>query len=81
MYCIDTKEMIVITKTDESKEDLFIYPFQIEIWSKNFEKKKKEIRFDTYSHYPASSFVLKNRLYIEKKTDSYTEKVFEVISL
>ena len=81
LYCIDTKEMIVITKTDESKEDLFIYPFQIEIWTKNFEKKKKEIRFDTYSHYPASSFVLKNRLYIEKKTDSYTEKVFEVISL
>ncbi|MFA5555272.1 MAG: hypothetical protein WDA68_12090 [Phycisphaerae bacterium] len=81
LYCIDTKEMIVITKTEVSKEDLFIYPFQIEIWDRNFMKKKKKIKFDTYNHYPASSFVLKNQLYIEKKTDSFTEKVFEVISL
>ena len=81
LYCADTEEMIVITKTKESKEDLFIYPFKIEIWDRDFTNIKQKIKFDTYNHYPASSFVLENRLYIEKKTDAYTEKEFEVISL
>lgn len=81
LYCFGTKEMITIIKTEESKEDLFIYPFQIEIWDKDFTNIKRKINFNTYNHYPASSFVLKDKLYIEKKTDSYTEKIFEVISL
>lgn len=75
-----TNENYVIILKNGKSESLDNYPFKIQLYDKEFQKIKEQDIAD-FSYLPRQSFILKGNLYIEKVSDTYNTREFEVIKI
>lgn len=82
LYVKDKNRFVVILKTGKStKEDIFSYPFKVLIYNSSLDKLLKSYEFNSTAFIPGSSFVLLNKLYVEKKNESHNKRVYESIEV
>lgn len=81
LYIKDKNQFGIILKTDKSTQDVFCYPFRILVYNSNFDKLLNSYEFNSTDYIPGSSFILHNKIYVEKKSESYNNKIYEIIEI
>lgn len=81
MYCKEKNQFAVILKIGKSVDDIFSYPFKVLIYDSGFERLLKSFEYTSLDYTPGSSFILFDKLYLEKKSTEHEKRYFEVIKL